>query len=284
MSAPHSKAVDIARRSEEEVISAVHRWTDSTRSTTDGVAGAEPADPHSFLNEFFGVFESVLTRQREIALRQLDGDGAGPTEAPPPAGTAAGGHDRFADADDDDDRSQETAALGALAAAFATLVQALVTQHEVAPMSPRRIIQLAVDCMPRVRHAALIAVQNGTARTVAATPDLPDRIDDIRSATGQGPGLDVLDRNELVVSNDLAADPRWSRFGRRLVDELDIRSVVSYRLYLGPDSRAALSLYSDWPYAFDNLAITTGAIFAAYCSLATFNRLPHRPNRPSGGQ
>ena len=174
---------------------------------------------------------------------------------------------------EDDDRSQEAAALGALAAAFGTLIQALTTNQEVAPMSPQQIIQLAVDCMPRVRHAALITGQNGEARTVAATPDLPDRIDHIRSTTGQGPVFDVLDTNELVVSNDLATDPRWPLFGQRLADELDLRSAVSYRLHLGPGSRVALSLYSDWPYAFDNLAVSTGALFAVYYSLATSHRL-----------
>jgi ANTAR domain len=83
----------------------------------------------------------------------------------------------------------------------------------------------------------------------------------------------VLDTNDLVVSNDLAVDPRWPEFGSRVVDELGIRSVVSYRLYLSRRHRTALSFYSDWPHAFDDLDIATGAIFAAYCSLALHSRL-----------
>src|SRR4029079_57595 len=48
------------------------------------------------------------------------------------------------------------------------------------------------------------------------------------------------------------------------------RSIVGYRLYLAPGVRAALTFYSDWPHAFDELAIACGSIFAAYCSPMVF--------------
>ena len=44
--------------------------------------------------------------------------------------------------------------------------------------------------------------------------------------------------------------------------------MISYRLYLGRHRRGALSFYSTWPHAFDDMAAAIGAIFAAYCSLA----------------
>ncbi len=53
-----------------------------------------------------------------------------------------------------------------------------------------------------------------------------------------------------------------------MVEDTGIRSIASYRLYFGPHRRAALTFYSDWPYAFDESAVATGAIFAAYASLA----------------
>jgi hypothetical protein len=43
--------------------------------------------------------------------------------------------------------------------------------------------------------------------------------------------------------------------------------MINYRLYLGRHRRAALSFYSTWPHAFDDVAAAIGAIFAAYCSL-----------------
>lgn len=177
----------------------------------------------------------------------------------------------------DDELSPESAALGALAEAFTTLTQELAGDRGVTPVSPAQVIQLAVDCVPRVQYAALVMEVDGKVRTVARTPNLPDRIDEIRSATSQGPGLDVLRTNELVLSNDLGTDPRWPLFGSRLVDELGLRSTVGYRLRLGTHDRAALCFYSPWPYAFDNLAITTGTLFATYCSLVTLSCIPRRP-------
>jgi len=173
----------------------------------------------------------------------------------------------------DDDLDGPFAALAELAEAFLALVRALADDAEPAPLTPARILDLAVACMPTGKHVALIVVQDGQARTVAGNTDLPGRVDVVRSATGEGPSLDVLDTNDLVVSNDLAHDPRWRDFGSRVVDELGIRSVVSYRLYLSRRHRAALTVYSDWPHAFDDLAVTTGAIFAAYCSLAMHSEL-----------
>jgi len=114
---------------------------------------------------------------------------------------------------------------------------------------------------------------NGHVHNVAATSDVPSQVDRIRDATGQGPALDVLDTNDLVASGDLATDPRWPVFAARVSQDTSIRSIVSYRLYLSPRHRAALSFYSNWPYAFDDLAIATGAIFAAYASLALTSEL-----------
>lgn len=46
----------------------------------------------------------------------------------------------------------------------------------------------------------------------------------------------------------------WARYRRSARH----RSTVVYRLNLAPRLRAALVLYSDWPHAFDELAIATG--------------------------
>lgn len=60
--------------------------------------------------------------------------------------------------------------------------------------------------------------------------------------------------------------PEVAEFWARYLRSARHRSTVVYRLYLAPRLRAALVLYSDWPHAFDELAIATGSIFAAYCS------------------
>jgi len=163
----------------------------------------------------------------------------------------------------------EFAALAELAEIFGELVEALY-QGQSAQLSPDRIVQVALRCVPRSRSTGIVVVDDRGPVTVAATDDVGERIDRIRTETGQGPALDILESNDLIVCDDLPVDERWPEYGTRVTEETGIRSLLSYRLYLGRGMRAALSFYSDWPFAFDELAITTGAIFAAYCSLALF--------------
>ena len=172
------------------------------------------------------------------------------------------------------EREEDFAALAELAEAFNALVHAL-HDGDLVVLSPVRIVEVAAQCMQRSQHAALTVLDHGHVRNVAATSDVPGLIDRIRGDTDQGPTLDVLDINDLVVSDDLVEDPRWPVFGARVTDATSIRSIVSYRLYLSPQHRAALTFYSDWPYAFDAIAIAiaTGAIFAVYGSLTLTSEL-----------
>lgn len=173
---------------------------------------------------------------------------------------------------DEHDRAPDFAALAELAEAFNALVRALHQGNPVV-LSPARIVEVAAACMPRSQHAALTVIEHGHVRTIAATTQLPDLVDRIRDDTEQGPALDVLDTNDLVMSGDLINDPRWPLFGARVAETTGVRSIVSYRLYLSPDHRAALTFYSTWPHAFDELALATGAIFAAYGSLTLTSEL-----------
>ena len=63
-----------------------------------------------------------------------------------------------------------------------------------------------------------------------------------------------------------------SCFSSRTVEQTGIRSIVAYRLYLSSRHRAALCFHSDSPYAFDQIAISTGAIFAAFQRLHDASR------------
>jgi hypothetical protein len=182
----------------------------------------------------------------------------------------------------DDDRADFTA-VNELAEAFTALVEALSSDDDLPAMSPERIVALASACVPSSGDVALTVAENDRTRLLAATSDLVRHVDEIRVEVGNGPVLDIVDTNDLVISNDLAADLRWPAFGSRVVEQLGVRSVVGYRLYLAPETRAALTFYSEWPHAFDDLAIATGSIFAAYCSLVVFTetvlRTPLAPRR-----
>jgi len=79
--------------------------------------------------------------------------------------------------------------------------------------------------------------------------------------------LDAMATNDCVIVDDLADDPRWPRFGSLTFEKFNVRSVAAYRLYLRRGPRAALLFLSDWPSAFDEMAIALGTICAAYGAL-----------------
>jgi len=179
--------------------------------------------------------------------------------------TAAGGHPGGVDTDPED-RADEFHAIAELAEAFTALVEVLTQQRRVG-LTPEALVGFGQQTMPRAQHTGLVLHEHGVEHTVAASSDVPERLDRLRAELGEGPALDVLETNDMVVSGDLGSDPRWPVFGPRALAELDVRSIACYRLHLGPHHHAALSFLSDWPYGFDEVAVGIGAIVAAYCSL-----------------
>lgn len=64
--------------------------------------------------------------------------------------------------------------------------------------------------------------------------------------------MDALRDRETVYSADLRAEPRWPSWGPRVVDELGVRSVLSFRLFTARDTLGALNLFSRTADAFDD--------------------------------
>jgi hypothetical protein len=165
-----------------------------------------------------------------------------------------------------EEQAEIASTLEELAAAFNGLVEVLLDGGQ-AQLTPQRIVDVAARVMPGCRHAAVVVVEGDQPRTLASTDTVPDQVDAVQFDAGEGPSLDVLVTDDYIRVDDLTNDPRWPQFGSRAVEAGNVRSMMNYRLYLGRHRRAALSFYSTWPYAFDEVAAAIGAIFAAYCSL-----------------
>jgi hypothetical protein len=122
------------------------------------------------------------------------------------------------------------------------------------PLDPQRAVMLAKRLICRAdsaTHVGLTLVPEGRApETIAATDDVPIRVDWLQHELGQGPS--VRSRfTGVVVSPDLAIDRRWPDFGRLCVAVLDVRSMVSVAVPLGTTDRAMVNFYSSDPAAFD---------------------------------
>jgi len=144
------------------------------------------------------------------------------------------------------------------------------------PLTQQRLVEFAVRGIPGAEHASLTMVTGTTPpRTTAQTDELPYQWDQLQYQYGKGPCLDVIATNNVAQAQDLSTDNRWPRFARALVDQTPARSMLSFRLFLTEQNRAALNLYATRPAAFTDQSVATGAMFAAYASMALLAAARH---------
>lgn len=94
------------------------------------------------------------------------------------------------------------------------------------------------------------------------------RIDELQFELHEGPCFDALRKHEVVLTRKLATDERWPNWGPRVVEEIGVHSMVSYRLFTTKDTLGAMNLYSRTVDAFDDDDIATGAALAAHVAVA----------------
>lgn len=80
--------------------------------------------------------------------------------------------------------------------------------------------------------------------------------------------MDTVRTSQTVVSDDVAADPRWPALGRQVAKEYGIGSVLSLLLYDGEDSYGALNLYTDRSHGFSTEDYVLAQSLAAHLAVA----------------
>jgi hypothetical protein len=159
-------------------------------------------------------------------------------------------------------------ARASMAAEFTELTAAL-SNNTGEPVVQQQLVEFARRGVPGAQHAAVTMIgADGRPRTTAATDDVPQLVDALQYRFEQGPCLEAITGNNIVHAADLRNDRHWPLFAAATVELTVVRSMLSFRLHLTAEHRAALNLYADTPYAFTNRSTATGAIFAAYSSLA----------------
>ena len=103
---------------------------------------------------------------------------------------------------------------------------------------------------------------------MAATDEVPPRVDAIQYETGQGPCLQAMAEHAAYLIDDLGADERWPAFSRRAAEETGVRSMLSFRLFVEEDTIGALNLYSRHPAAFDDHDCAVVTVLAAHAAIA----------------
>jgi transcriptional regulator with GAF, ATPase, and Fis domain len=165
---------------------------------------------------------------------------------------------------DDHRRVEPPAELAAQFAAVARALQAEPTEEQ----TLARIAELAVTVIDGCDHAGITVVRRGRPETVAASDEVPARVDALQYQTRQGPCLDAITDESTYRSHDLVTELRWPQFAQQAAERTGIRSMLAYRLFTHEDTLGALNLYSAEPKAFEDDVLPIGAVFAAHAAMA----------------
>lgn len=131
------------------------------------------------------------------------------------------------------------------------------------------ITTAAVETVGGCHHAAIsLLTQHGGLITVAATDDVPPRVDALQYQLGEGPCVDTIGDHEVYLVDDLATECRWPRFGPKAAADTGVASMLAFRLFVEQGSLGALNFYSRDRGAFDDDARHIGAILAAHAAIA----------------
>jgi GAF domain-containing protein len=104
--------------------------------------------------------------------------------------------------------------------------------------------------------------------TVAATDEVPPRVDALQCETGEGPCWTGAFEHEICRIDDLAGEERWPAFCRRAVEEIGVRSMLSFPLCTQGDTTGVMNLYGRRPAAFDVYSHAVGRLLAAHAAIA----------------
>ena len=160
---------------------------------------------------------------------------------------------------------------GDVARAFADLGRTLGTVRTV-DETLERLTEASVRLIPGAEDAAVsLGRSHGREpfRTVAATSDLPLRVDKIQYDLERGPCVDAILDQTVFRTGDLRSDPRWPDFGQRAADDTGVLSMLSVRIFLGDDDLiAGMNYYASKPQAFDDTSEALGVLAATHGALA----------------
>ncbi|MEH0109968.1 GAF and ANTAR domain-containing protein [Tersicoccus sp. MR15.9] len=139
---------------------------------------------------------------------------------------------------------------------------------------PDRLVAVAARLMPHADQAGVPLIREGRAAvTVASTGMLPRAVDALQYETGEGPCLEASTEDGAVVSDDLSSEGRWPTFAAACVEQMGVYSMLSIRLALSQQDRAALNFYSPHRHAFKDQDVAEAVILAPFAALVVQQRL-----------
>ncbi|MFL6122662.1 ANTAR domain-containing protein [Actinophytocola sp.] len=171
-----------------------------------------------------------------------------------------------------DDPLGSEVVLADLAARFASLTRALLGVTSVAEALERVVLAARESVPPANLVSVTLRSPDGAFHTPVETDPLATELDQLQYEFGEGACVEAArpDGPAMALSTELAADPRWPRFGTGAA-ERGFHSLLSTALL--PDVQAprlsgALNVYSRRPEAFTPRDRDVLLLFGTHASLA----------------
>jgi hypothetical protein len=118
-------------------------------------------------------------------------------------------------------------------------------------------------------HVGVTIIRHGgrTFDTVGPTSEVVRRADEMQNQLREGPCIEASTQSRTLVSNDVASDTRWRRWGPRTAD-LGLRSVLSSEIHAGGRRIGALNVYGDATRDFTRDDLETAQMFTSHAGAA----------------
>jgi transcriptional regulator with GAF, ATPase, and Fis domain len=115
-----------------------------------------------------------------------------------------------------------------------------------------KAVTLAVEMIQGCDAAGVTLVRSKKKlETPVFTEEWVARGDALQYELGEGPCMDAVWQQQLVVSRDLADEKRWPTWGPRVVNELGARSMMCVQLFTSAQTVGALNMYCQHVNGFD---------------------------------
>jgi GAF domain-containing protein len=154
-----------------------------------------------------------------------------------------------------------------IAAALAAAAEAINAPHDL-DETLGAIVRAARASVPGFDHVGIsVRHQDGRFETKAATGELVRALDRLQCELDEGPCVDAMKAQEVVVAEHLPEDHRWPRYRPEAV-ALGVRSQLGVQLYADDRTLGGLNFYSSQSETVDPEAEIGAYLFATHAAQA----------------
>lgn len=131
----------------------------------------------------------------------------------------------------------------------------------------QRIVDLGAEEIDRCDGVSLMLIGRGGVISTPAFSSTAARDSDlVQFETDEGPCLEAIREQEMILIDDLRSEVRWPDYRQRAL-ALGVRSMLGVRLFVAGDTIGALDFYSREPHAFDRRAQLFVQVFASHAAI-----------------